>query len=83
MTDYTDLEIHLFPREAAGYPVTLRLGAEQEFPPGYLAAELLPWVSTGAPVAAGKRLWAALLADPVLRDAWDPGMAVRPSRLAG
>ena len=62
-----DLEIRIFEHQDEGYPVEITLGGQQEFPRGYLAADVLPWVSSGDPVADGQRLFDALFADDALR----------------
>ncbi len=77
---FVDLEIRLFPREEAGYPVELTLGDEREFPRGWLAADIVPWTATGDPAADGARLLAALLADPVLQSAWAEARGAAPQR---
>ncbi|MCX7682751.1 MAG: CHAT domain-containing protein [Anaerolineae bacterium] len=69
------LEIRIFQRsaEGEGYPVELTLstpGGQQEFPRGYLPADVLPWVSSGDPERDGRRLFESLLSDPRLRAAW-------------
>ena len=69
---YLDLEIRIFPYDenAAGYPVEITLDGQQEFPRGYLPGDLLPWVTNGDLTADGYRLFAMLMADPMLRSAW-------------
>ncbi len=67
---FDDLEVRIFAREDRGYPVEFTLNGEQEFPRGYLAADLLPWHSEGDLQRDGARLFAALLADSRLREAW-------------
>ena len=56
---FVDLEIRIFEHQDEGYPVEITLGGQQEFPRGYLAADVLPWVSSGDPVADGQRLFDA------------------------
>ncbi len=67
---FADLEIRLFAREERGYPVEFTLNGEQEFPRGYLPVDITPWLSSGDAVEDGRRLFAALVADPVVREAW-------------
>lgn len=70
-----ELELRIFQRSAdgEGYPVELTLGTpggQQEFPRGYLAPDILPWVSSGDPEHDGRRLFESLLSDARLRAAW-------------
>ncbi len=67
---FDDLEVRIFAREDRGYPVEFTLNGEQEFPRGFLAGDLLPWRSEGDLQRDGARLFAALIADPTLREAW-------------
>jgi hypothetical protein len=72
---FADLEIRIFPSDArvAGYPVEITLNTptgQQEFPRGVLTANVLPWVSSGDPIADGQRLLETLLTDSALRSAW-------------
>ena len=67
---FDDLEVRIFAREDRGYPVEFTLNGEQEFPRGFLAADLVPWQSEGDLQRDGARLFAALIADPTLREAW-------------
>jgi hypothetical protein len=69
-SDLADLEIRILQRQDAGYPVEITLAGQQEFPRGYLAADILPWASSGDPVADGQQLLDKLLADAALRNAW-------------
>jgi len=86
MTNHTseknlaDLEIRIFQRQDEGYPVEMTLGGQQEFPRGYLAADILPWVSSSDPVADGQRLFETLLTDPALRSAWAEARGQAPQR---
>jgi hypothetical protein len=77
---FVDLEIRVFPRQEAGYPVEVTLGGEQHFPRGYLAAGVLPWAPSGDPVADGRGLFEALLADGPLREAWAEARGRAPRR---
>jgi len=67
---FADLEIHISAQQDAGYPVRMRLDMQQEFPPGYLSTDILPWISGGDPMADGQRLLDLLLADQESRSAW-------------
>jgi hypothetical protein len=66
---FADLEIRLLRRWPEGYPVEITLGGQQEFPRGYLSADILPWVPRDS-AADGQRLFDQLLADPKIRGAW-------------
>ncbi len=66
----TDLELRIFPRQDAGYPVEITLGRHQVFPRGYLAADVAEWTSSGDPAADGLALRELLLADAAVREAW-------------
>ncbi len=77
----TDVEIRLFAREGSAYPVEITLQGERVFR-GKLAADLLPWVPTGDTTEDGRRLFRALFADAVLREAWAEARASgKPLRL--
>ncbi len=80
---YADLEIRILERQDAGYPVEITLNGDQHFPRGFLAADLLPWISTGAPRADGERLFTALIADAALREAWANARGQHPQRRVG
>ena len=77
---FVDLEIRIFEHQDEGYPVEITLGGQQEFPRGYLAADVLPWVSSGDPVADGQRLFDALFADDAPRGAWAEAHGQAPER---
>jgi hypothetical protein len=77
---FIDLEIRIFQREKSGYPVELTLGEEQEFPRGYLASDVIPWVRGSDPAADGQRLSGTLLADGSLREAWAEARGQAPQR---
>jgi hypothetical protein len=84
-TDLTDLEIRIFARQerdeaAAAYPVEITLGEQQEFPRGYLGADVVPWVSSGAQADDGQKLFDTLFADPNLRSAWAEARGQAPQR---
>ncbi len=68
--EFTDLEIRIFQRQEQGYPVELTLGGQQEFPRGYLAANIAPWSASGDAASDGQKLFEALFADGTLRGAW-------------
>lgn len=68
--ELVDFEMRILPRRDEGYPVEFTLGGQQEFPTGYLSADLIPWSSSGDPVADGQRLFSTLVADPTLQRAW-------------
>ncbi len=76
----TDLEIRIFQCRDEGYPVEITLGGQQEFPPGILSADILPWISSGNPVDDGKKLFDMLLADGELRSAWAEARGQAPQR---
>lgn len=78
--DFADLEIRIFPRQEKGYPVEFTLNGQQEFHPGILAPEILPWVSSGSPDADGQRLFEMLLDDRALRGAWSEARGCSPQR---
>jgi len=78
---FTDLEIRIFSlQQDAGYPVEMTLGAQQEFPRGYLAEEIVPWLSSGDLKVDGQRLFEALFADAALRGAWAEARGQEPQR---
>ena len=84
----TDLEIRIFQRQARpgpakggeGYPVEITLGEQQEFPRGYLAADIVPWAPTGVPEDDGQKLFETLFADGDLRAAWAEAQGQAPQR---
>ncbi len=67
---FVDLEIRVLQEREAGYPVEITLDMQQEFPRGYLPADILPWQATGDFIEDGKKLFAALFSDANLREAW-------------
>ncbi len=73
-----DLEIRIFGLEERGYPVEITLDGQQEFPRGYLTADIVPWAPTDDPESDGRRLFDTLFADADLRAAW--AQAVGQSR---
>ena len=81
---FADLEIRIFPcEEGRGYPVEFTLATpdgQQEFPPGHLPADILPWVAGSDPLADGRRLLEALLSDEKLRTAWGEIRGQAPRR---
>ena len=66
---FVDLEIRIFPRVNAGYPVEITLAGQQHFA-GSIAEDLSTWIPSADTVADGRRLFAALTADPALANAW-------------
>ena len=68
--EFTDLEVRIFSRQERAYPVEITLDGQQEFQRGQLPGEIIPWVSSGDPVADGKKLLDMLLSDPALQNAW-------------
>jgi hypothetical protein len=77
---FVDLEIRIFQRQEEGYPVELTLGEEQEFPRGYLASDVVPWVPRTDRAADGRRLLETLLADSRVRGAWAEARGQEPRR---
>jgi hypothetical protein len=75
-----DLEIRIFQCREEGYPVEITLGDQQEFPPGILSADIVPWISSGDLADDGKKLFAMLLADSQLRSAWAEARGQAPQR---
>ena len=67
---FTDLEIRIFQKQDQGYPVEITLGGQQEFPRGYLAADVVPWSPVGDVAADGVALFETLFKDGTLRGAW-------------
>ena len=76
----TDLEIRIFQQGEQGYPVEITLGGQQEFPRGYMEADVLPWVPGGNPEEDGQKLFEMLLADGALRSAWAEARGQAPHR---
>ena len=66
---YADLEIRIQPLSQKGYPVTLVVDQDQQFP-GVLDPSILPWTSTASPEEDGQQLFDRLFAHPSLRTAW-------------
>ena len=79
---FIDLEIRIFPLDerVSGYPVEITLGDQQEFPRGVLSQDIVPWTSSGDPIADGKQLFDALFADDTLDDAWVEARGQAPQR---
>ena len=78
---YADVKIHIFDRQAAGYPVELTLDGEREFPRGHLSPDVLRLLSSDIKEsAAGERLSELLFADPCLREAWAETRGSSPRR---
>ena len=79
-----DLEIRIFQRQDEGYPVEITLAGQQEFPRGYLPADILSWASSGDVAADGQKLFDKLLTDARLRSAWAEARGqLRPSAASG
>ena len=76
----SDLEIRIFQHQEQGYPVELTLAGQQEFPRGYLAADILPWASSGDLAADGQQLFEKLLGDKRLSSAWAQACGQSPRR---
>ncbi len=79
-TNFTDLEIRIFAAQDEGYAVEITLGGQQEFPRGYLGADIVSWMASGDPLADGQKLLDALLADPNLRSARAAARGQAPQR---
>ena len=47
---------------------------------GHVSSAILPWVSGDAPAEDGQKLFKVLLADQVLRDAWNASREAAPQR---
>ena len=77
---FVDLEIRIFQRQDEGYPVELTLAGEQEFPRGYLPADIASWVPGGDLGENGKQLFERLLADSTLLKAWSEIRGQAPQR---
>ncbi|CAG0931850.1 hypothetical protein TFLX_02316 [Thermoflexales bacterium] len=77
---FTDLEIRIFQKQEQGYPVEITLGGQQEFPRGFLPAEVLPWSPGGDVVADGSKLFEMLFKDGTLRGAWAEARGRAPQR---
>jgi len=69
---FVDMEIRIFKRAAGGYPVEITLAGQQHFA-GVITEDLAAWVTSGNDAADGRRLFAALTADPALAHAWARG----------
>jgi hypothetical protein len=67
---FTDLEVRIFQKQEQSYPVEITLGGQQEFPRGFLLAEVLPWSPSGDVAADGRKLFEILFKDGTLRSAW-------------
>lgn len=75
-----DIEIRLFPREEAGYPVEMTVTGEQQLPRGYITAPLPTLSSNSNDSAVGQTLWQWLMADPTLQLAWARLSGQHPQR---
>jgi hypothetical protein len=67
---YADVELRILEKQKHGYAVEMTVNSEQEFPRGYLSADLLPWMPSGSPSDDGQRLFEWLVADDTIRAAW-------------
>jgi hypothetical protein len=76
---YDNLEIRILARQDEGYPVEITL-AGQEFPRGYLAPDIVPWVESPSPEKDGERLFESLFADVSLKVAWATATGQSPRR---
>ena len=79
-SDFVDMEVRIFRCEKEGYPVEITLGDGQNFPRGYLDADLADWSSSGDLAVDGQWLFAALTADANLRNAWSRCCGQAPRR---
>lgn len=79
-TEFLDVEIRVFSRQGAGYPVEVTLNGERTFPQGMLIGDLVPWVPSGDCVVDGQRLFDALLGEGPQRDAWIEARGRSPHR---
>ncbi|MCP4592942.1 MAG: hypothetical protein GY842_19575, partial [bacterium] len=77
---FADLEIRIFEQTDDSYPVEITLGGQQEFPRGHIAADVLPWSSSGDSAADGQRLFEMLTADSALQSAWVEARGQAPQR---
>jgi hypothetical protein len=75
-----DVEVRIFQRADEGYPVEITLNGEQGFQRGYMAADVLPWTSSGDPATDGQQLFETLFADQTLRSAWAECRGQSPKR---
>jgi len=66
---FVDLEIRIFKRAEAGYPVEITLAGQQHFA-GVITEDLANWIASSDPDVDGRRLFAALTTDPALANAW-------------
>jgi len=77
---FADLEIRIFQKQDEGYPVEITLGEQQEFPRGYLDADVSSWAPSGDPAADGAKLLEILLADSSLHEVWAEARGQSPQR---
>ncbi len=78
-TRFVDLEIRIFKRAEAGYPVEITLAGQQHFA-GIIAADLAHWIPSADTTVDGRALFAALTADPALANAWARCRGQAPQR---
>ena len=77
---YADLEIRILDRQEQGYPVEITLNGEQEYPRGFLAADVLPWVGGASAAEDGRRLFALLTGGSEIKTAWAEARGRCPQR---
>lgn len=77
---HADLEIRLFAKSANGYPVEVTLDSHLRYQRGHLAAGFLPWTPSGDLTADGLALFAWLVSDKAVADAWADSRARRAQR---
>ncbi len=77
---FADLEIHIYPRQEECYPVGIRLDSQQEFPRGYLHADILSWIPSGNSLTDGQNLFNFLFDDRSLHRAWHHAVGQFPHR---
>jgi hypothetical protein len=76
----TDLEVRVFQRQANGYPVELTLAGQQVSKRGYLPADIVPWISSGALTTDGAKLFTQLSASHEVVEAWAEARGRAPRR---
>ena len=76
---YTDLELHIRPRDAHGYPIVLTVNGSQESEVAYLSTDILLSVSSTSSRADGETLYSLLFRDPKLLEAWSGIRSAHPT----
>jgi hypothetical protein len=66
-----DLEIHVGPLGAEGYPVRVTVDGKQHFSGGNLVADVVNWQPGSAPAESGRQLFDALFVNGPTRDGWN------------